>query len=264
MRLHTDCSFRIGAQHLRSGLPCQDYALAESWRNRAHALVSDGCSSGARTDIGARVVALAQQQAWRFDHNFKQTVEITQTILGLSDSDLLATKVCVAVTSFGVFAEIHGDGVVAFRHRDGGLRIVRLEWDRNMPSYPIYAADNYEPFAYDHGGLDVGAAKVIEVRDGALSERMMQVQSVMRGYRFTEHTDISAVAVFSDGVCQVDGVDSNGVINWIDVVTELMAFKTKKGDFVKRRMNAFLRDVEKIGRGPIDDIAMAAIVIEEE
>jgi hypothetical protein len=66
------------------------------------------------------------------------------------------------------------------------------------------------------------------------------------------------VAVFSDGVTQVDGMD------WRDVVAELMNFKSIEGDFVKRRMNRFLKDCRAHGKGPIDDISMACIHIDHE
>ena len=65
MRFHADCSFHIGAQHLRLGLPNQDYALAGNLDDRAYVVVSDGCSSGGRTDIGARLVSLAAARALR-------------------------------------------------------------------------------------------------------------------------------------------------------------------------------------------------------
>ena len=38
MRFSADCSFHIGAQHLRSGLPCEDYALARETLTRFEAL----------------------------------------------------------------------------------------------------------------------------------------------------------------------------------------------------------------------------------
>ncbi|MBR1034034.1 hypothetical protein, partial [Bradyrhizobium liaoningense] len=68
----------------------------------------------------------------------------------------------------------------------------------------------------------------------------------------------SHIAVFSDGVTQVDGMD------WRDVVTALMSFKSTGGAFVKRRMLRFLKDCQAHGKGPIDDIAMACIHIDHE
>ena len=62
--------------------------------------------------------------------------------------------------------------------------------------------------------------------------------------------ETARVSAVSNGVTQVDGMD------WRDVVAELLSFKSTEGDFVKRRMNRFLKDCQKHGKGPIDDIAI--------
>lgn len=64
MDYKTNHAFHIGAQHLSLGKPCQDYAVSGSINDTtAYAIVSDGCSSGGETDIGARIVALATKRA---------------------------------------------------------------------------------------------------------------------------------------------------------------------------------------------------------
>jgi hypothetical protein len=77
-------------------------------------------------------------------------------------------------------------------------------------------------------------------------------------WNYEATADISDIALFSDGVTQVDGMD------WRDVVAELLSFKSTEGDFVKRRMNRFLKDCQKHGKGPVDDISMACIHIDHE
>ena len=66
-----------------------------------------------------------------------------------------------------------------------------------------------------------------------------------------ETTD--CIAVFSDGVTQIEGLD------WKDAVVELLAFKTTEGEFAKRRMIRFIRDAQKDSKGPLDDIAYAVV-----
>jgi serine/threonine protein phosphatase PrpC len=71
-----------------------------------------------------------------------------------------------------------------------------------------------------------------------------------------EMEEIEFIALFSDGVTQVDGVD------WEDAVVELLSYKGTAGEFVKRRMIRAIKDWQKIGKGPTDDIACAVIGIE--
>jgi hypothetical protein len=59
--LTADHYFTIGTTHARAGEPCQDYALSGALKDaRVYGIVTDGCSgANARTDLGARVLALA-------------------------------------------------------------------------------------------------------------------------------------------------------------------------------------------------------------
>ena len=55
-----DAAFIIGSRHTCVAMPCQDYARAAP----NVVVVSDGCSSGAHTDLGARQWNLAALDAW--------------------------------------------------------------------------------------------------------------------------------------------------------------------------------------------------------
>ena len=61
--LTADHYFTIGTSHARAGEPCQDYALSGTLKDaRVYGIVTDGCSgANARTDLGARVLALAME-----------------------------------------------------------------------------------------------------------------------------------------------------------------------------------------------------------
>jgi hypothetical protein len=70
---------------------------------------------------------------------------------------------------------------------------------------------------------------------------------------------MSEIAVFSDGVTQVDGMD------WRDVVAELMAFKSSRGGFREAADEPLPEGLPRsTAKGPIDDISMACIHIDHE
>lgn len=262
MRFSADCSFHIGAQHLRSGLACQDYALAEADPFRGRAVVSDGCSSGGKTDVGARIIAHAARQAWNEGAPISLTMKLAMTSLGLEESDLLATCLRLEVECINgeakAFVRIYGDGAAAFVRRDGTIRMVRAEWANNAPSYPVYGWDGYRRFIEAQGGPVAEGFTIVNYEFGHEAVASYPNAAVADGIMVKFDGQLHAAAVFSDGVCQVDGM------SWQEVVRELMAFKSTTGDFVKRRMNRFLRDAAERGKGPIDDISMAAISFEDE
>jgi hypothetical protein len=283
MRFTADHAFHIGSQHLRGGMPCQDYSVSGVDAQTAYAIISDGCSSGGRTDVGARIIAqttsiaitrsadvvnnreywIGESFAWR-DHQAKE-------LLQLKTNDMLATcGYIVATTSYediNIYARVTGDGAIAWIDRFGHIGMARYDWDGNMPFYRAYQGADLDTFIAAHGeDLDAEVATEQEhwrPSDAGLSRRdetnRIQLHEALKGFssQFASPS-YQFIAVFSDGVTQVDGMD------WRDVVAELMNFKSTQGDFVKRRMNRFLKDCLAHGKGPIDDISMACIHIDHE
>jgi len=281
MTLKTDHSFHIGEQHLKTGKPCQDYALSGMLNDElAYAIVSDGCSSGGMTDIGARLMCLATKQAL-IDHGIDTDTQLQtiitardtilkqyQQTLGLDTRDLLATSMWAVAHKDWVFAHVTGDGVVVIKHKYDHI-VHQLSWDKNMPYYPAYRIgdlnDSYRtaqteatPFSHIEQGLaPIGQGGVREgiARDLSLEEGIAGIV-IDRGY--DDYGDdypgpIESITLFSDGIEQIDNV------SYDDAAVGLTAFKSTSGQFATRRMNRFLQDTRKNGRGPQDDIAMATI-----
>jgi hypothetical protein len=258
--------------------------MSGNFEGGAFAIVSDGCSTGGRTDVGARVVSLATAQAitstdaivvpfgGRPDAEFISAhrqvfMGSVQGDLGLPIHDMLATCLFVVATKDrGCTISIAGDGVLATRNSDGAIAMTRFEWQNNMPLYPAYAQDGYAAFVRAHGdNLDAPALTAetwVVDREGEkfnASSSAYSLGKAIRGISLSFDPgivgDLRSIAVFSDGVTQVDGM------SWQDAVLELLSFKSEHGDFAKRRMNRFLKDVGACGRGPLDDISYAAIQI---
>lgn len=283
MKFGTDCHFNIGAEHISGGKPCQDYAISGNHGDVAYAIVSDGCTSGGNTDVGARLITLSAAAAIREHSDVEgnavhtraaQSVEVRrQLLLGgiketlrLEPSDMLATELYVYLTPRGGHVHVAGDGVVAFVYVGGRVKLHRFDWPNNMPFYPAYI-DQLPSFVGAHGG-DLAARVLTEqVYDyspssengSTTSTALHSMSDGIRGIHFPVTADelnrLAFVVVFSDGVTRVDNVD------WKDAALELLTFKSADGVFAKRRMINFVRDMRKKGRGPLDDIAFAAISI---
>ena len=244
VKFYTDHYFHIGSAHYSSGKPCQDYALSGSNETLACAIVSDGCSTGRHTDVGSRVLTLSTLQAIR-DHarasggslntavvsitsRQQQIIGTARLILGLERVDMLATCGYVYLTQHGGFAHVQGDGVVALKYRDGKILMSRLEWADNTPFYPSYG-DDLNRFVEAHGGnLDavrLTATTVIQNPDGSCVEVNSKGYTLRQGlegmlFDISEHDleQIEFIAVFSDGVTQIDGVD------WKKEVSNFLSF----------------------------------------
>ena len=271
MQFSTDHAFHIGGVHTREGKPCQDFALSGVHENVAYITVSDGCSTGGMTDVGARVWALS---ARRGIINPGAAIPAgAMGVLGLDPDDLLATSLLLMCNQEGVGAfSIRGDGVVAFANNRGTLFTTKVEWANNTPCYPAYCRDNYAAFVAAQGGDLSAPALSWETWSATVDEPVMlkvasgtlSLGEGLNGYGdtfdFNDNNQLrfNYLALFSDGVQQVEGVE------WYEAVRQLLAFKTTPGAFARRRMRRFLDDAAKVGRGPQDDIAYAVINLQPD
>lgn len=275
MRFHTDAYFQIGQAHINAGKPCQDYATSSWTPDSACAVVSDGCSSGGRTDIGSRVVALTTDRVLRhIGGNLDPQVisnlrvapmEDAQFAMGLARADLLATCLYAVADQQGALIHVEGDGVIAAKRRDGTVLATKFEWGENTPFYPAYSETDLEAFRKIHAGVALTSTTVIRGPDGAVLATIPDAHALeesMRGITTRlsseELSETRLIAVFSDGASQIDGVP------WDEAVFEFLAMKNFKGDFAKRRMIRGLKDMRSRGKGPMDDVSCAVICVEED
>lgn len=272
----SDSYFHIGYSHLGSGQPCQDYSLHGELNNQKGSwiVVSDGCSTGGNTDMGARILSFSTSRAikelllkgsidpWEVREKQKFYMAGIGEALGLSQKDLLATCLWAQLTEGGGSIHVLGDGVVALVKGDE-THLFKYEWSQNLPLYPVYSSDNFESFVEAHGG-DLNSERFtrehwVYTAEGQylkLEDQKYQLGDALFGSSISVDTGgLDYILLASDGVCQVDGTD------WKDVTRELLAFKTTKGSFLKRRAMRFIKESQKVGRGPIDDISCAAIKV---
>lgn len=284
MKFFTDHYFQIGNAHYTAGKPCQDHALSRSSSLIACAIVSDGCSTGGNTDAGAMILTFGTLQAIR-DHakasngslktakisitaRQQQLIGMVRPMMGLDYQDMLATCIYAYFTQNGGLIHIQGDGIVGLKFRNGDILMHRYEWADNVPFYPSYENHDLKAFIERHGN-DLTARRlfgqcVLRTSGGAVIETLtdFSIQQGVDGISLdipqNQLEQIEFVAVFTDGVAQIENV------GWCDAVSKFLTFKTTTGEFAKRRMIREIKDMQTLGKGPIDDISYAVIRIETD
>lgn len=285
IKLFTDHYFHIGGAHLTSGKPCQDYAISDVYEKMAFAIVSDGCSTGRHTDVGSRILSLSTASAIRDHWITRRKIDVIrspaeigigqnivlagmQDALGLITEDMLATCIYAYISPQGGIVNVQGDGVVAVKYLDGRILMSNFEWLDNKPYYPAYKNGNLQNFINAHGGklckkrlreevwmIDPDGENVpFDLNEYSLSLGLRGVTFDLTQKELKEKVEF--IAVFSDGVTQIDGLD------WKDAVENFLAFKNTTGAFAKRRMIRGIKDCQKNGKGPFDDISYAVVRVD--
>lgn len=290
---HADSYYSIGKIHVRGGSPCQDYACAGVRDGTAYGVVSDGCSSGARTDIGSRLLALSFEHRviealservdieheLLFGNGRKENLLQIANMLGLCNRDLLATELGVVWNAEEGFVRLAGDGVCAIQGRDTIL-MYRYEWKKNLPFYPVYGfePDSLCAFLREHQNSECDAPiATCELWEYDL-QTDMYTHMYTEGWTFADVVrprvltfngsaaspeERIAVAVFSDGVTQI-AKPGGETFPWCEAVRTFLDFKTIKGSFAKRRMARGLENLARDGYIPMDDVSYAVLVYEPD
>lgn len=266
-----DAHFRTGSSHDAEGSPCQDYALADNGP-LPFAVVSDGCSTSGRTDIGARLWCLAAERVHCFAADAEDYLNFMvpkvsgfRDVLGLVRADLDATVgVIFALRDKTVRTILFGDGIIVAK-LNSRLEIVVVEWAGNMPGYPSYAmtfADRTQFLCQSESLADDGDACCSIARKTAWADgetdtgtALLSARDGLRGIEIDWPADTEIAAIITDGIGQISGIDLH------TAVADLMSFgAAREGAFAKRRLNAAIKRWAKDGHRPVDDISIAALV----
>ncbi len=280
MKITSDHYFHIGHEHLASGKPCQDHALSFANETGAGVVISDGCSDGKETDMGARISTFSMISAMRDSlqtdedqstflssviRSSKKIRTESKELLKLSPQDLLATAVHAVVTKTFGYAHVWGDGCIAWKERTGKVVMIRYDWAKNTPCYPSYDFDNFQTFSLVQGAYpDQGLTET--VYEWTEATGFVQIRethfSIEEGkYGITTHwseeqlKNIAYISVASDGLTSVVGID------WKEVILETLAFKSTTGEFLKRRLIRMNKVWARDQTFPRDDVACATIHI---
>jgi hypothetical protein len=257
--MHADAFHATGARHAVG----QDYALAGVGVAGPFAVVSDGCSGAADSDVGARLVALAAAEQLRetgtvsVERAAARAGEMVAA-LGLSRGCLDATLLAIWLEGDQIRVVVAGDGAVVAL-ADGRAPDLWVVSADDAPPYPSYWLDEGRLRSY----LARHGRRQIERYSGAL---LLERRHEASGAAFTLSLSAArhrAVIVTSDGASSFRDREGRRVAT-PRIAAELGAFATTAGRFVVRRCRRFLgRTCRERGWRHDDDLAAAAIHLGE-
>lgn len=266
-----DCYFTIARQHL----VCEDYAFT-GCEPIPHIIVCDGCSSSIYTDVGARLLAMSANKTLReyFEKEFPDSLpeyadfgyavmnraRHASDMLGLPVNALDATLLIAVPYHRKIHVYVYGDGYAIIQNHAGETTIFQCSFTKNMPYYLSYWLDKSrreEYLAANQAGDSV--VTIREMREEYEDIRQVNYDTPLV-FSF-EIASTSVIAVISDGVSSFTRIEGQQRIPVEEVVQQLVAYKTTKGDFVKRRVRRMLKTYEQQGIYPTDDLAVATLLV---
>jgi len=269
MKIQADAYFALGKTHTI----CQDYAtvLQES-DDVASIALSDGCSSSPHTDFGARFItraAVTNPAPFSLPEALQVASDARQS-LALPLACLDATLLMASVEKKMVTIRAFGDGVLVLQRKDGSSMTWELSSPGNAPPYPNYLLNEgrLKRYLTEHKFLDIATTMVA---DGKVETTRTQVELGVSnfGMNLSFPTDeLSGVFLCSDGVQSFRRKTPEGTfvpVSLQEVLAQITAVKSCKGEFMVRRMRKFLYEFcPKNGWTHDDDVSVAALLLAED
>ncbi|MCK5600567.1 protein phosphatase 2C domain-containing protein [Candidatus Pacearchaeota archaeon] len=262
--IQTDTFLKIGDQHK----VCEDYII-EGFLPVPFIILADGCSSSRDTEMGARILChLAKQYLYYrgcdlYDPDYRKmgswiihNAELTVRHLGLRAECLDATLIVSYELENVVYVNIYGDGAVVTKNDVGFIQVDHVRFTNNAPYYLSYLIDELRDEMY-HENKNQKTMHMTHQNGHETSYSLAYDNKTVLQYDLDRYPTIF---ICSDGIESFIKKDPSQreVLEPHDVLPDMMAFKTIKGEFLKRRMKRALKDLSDQGITHYDDLSIGA------
>ena len=293
--MNCDNFFQIGSTHE----VCQDYSLSKKIdENKSYIILSDGCSSSLNTDIGARILTLCIKNEIENDLlkqnlipfiriNVSSCLDSSQkTIveLELPQEVLDATSIFSLTNSCSTYCQILGDGIITIKLKDETILVIKNSYKNNYPFYMNYfnseerlkswcrvSKENIISFEKINKDKSIENINLYTSKEENLWRILDSVVVMRNNYSFSVffHNDPSffdSIFLFSDGIESFYKISSsetskiNEPISFHEPIYNICNIKNKNENFLKRRLNTYLKQCQKDNIFHYDDLSVASIV----
>lgn len=261
----SDIFIEIGESHKI----CEDYILKRD-ALCPYIILSDGCSSSKDTEMGARILChLAKEYIrhqplnselnyWELGRWVIYNAEMLTRQLGLDKDCLDATLIVAYTHSDYVTVMMYGDGAVIVKDNEGNQRLIEINYTKNMPYYLSYLLDSelqslYHKYKIEKIATDYSSKHLFYKTQYAYDYPTIFQYSIIHNEQ---------LLILSDGI---SSFTKGGVeIDIFDLLSSFTSFKTKKGEYLQRRMKRALRDLKNDGITHYDDLSIGSFLLHEE
>lgn len=235
--MNIDSFFSKGSSHQI----CQDYAAHQN--ANIVAVLADGCSGVARSEIGAQLLCMSKLSGRR---EFIRHADMIAYQLDLSPDVLSATTLFFEVIEQNLLSvEIWGDGAYYIKTKDGLETFALYEYAENAPYYPVHfqyprrmdAWKRYFPENYCYRIDEQGNRTLM---DSVVKEFTLDLNEVEKLFLFS------------------DGITTFQTENTFDMIRRFVDVPNANGEFIARKFNFMTR---KFGL-PTDDFSCIALINE--
>ena len=258
--LHYDYYYTIGATHQ----VCQDYAVKGD-TPVPFLVLSDGCSSSANSEIGARILTLATKHLienatnwpWNYSTFGQKLINKAWNIsekLQLPTSVLDATVMLAFLYQNSILVYVYGDGCVLFKDYAGHIGTIEIAFTHNAPYYLTYWNDKERHDEYAE--CEPNPLVLIDPLNGLSSPKPYQTPLA---FCFSLKK-FKTIAIASDGASQCINIPQKTKLSLAEVATRFLDIQNVSPEFAENHIKNILNQYAQQGIFPADDLSIGIFI----
>lgn len=265
--IKVDKFLKIGKSHK----VCEDYIIS-GIDPFPYIILTDGCSSSKYVDVGARILAHVTLSILKANQNQNATPENcpylceeiieeaseAAKILDLPETSLDSTLIALWKTKDNINLVSIGDGLYVTKFEDNQANYFQISYDNNYPFYLSYLLSESRMSSHKEKCGEFGRKTIdLKVPDNISSFK----HNMMTSLSFPPNPN-TKIIISSDGLESFINIDTGIKTPTKEIIDKVMDFKNTTGEFLQRRMNRVIKDLEKERIYHDDDISIGILSIE--
>ena len=246
---------------------CQDYVIHGIYPIK-YVILSDGCSGSEHSDIGARILAHQAKNALSkyiteltnihtppdevlYEKIGRWVIEeshVTAVQIGLNDSCLDATLILSFEICGSIFTYMYGDGIIIFKYSNGTIGYHDISFPKTndiktAPYYLSYLLNANRRSDYKNSFPNYKIYNKVNISDNVQ-------ESIKIGYAdpvvfSADYRIVTINIISSDGLKTLIDFNTKDRLDLKEVVTNILDFKSLKGEFIRKRVNKYIKTIPK-------------------
>jgi len=260
--MNSDSAFKIGNHEI-----CQDYSFNIIINNKHYIIVSDGCSGSKNTDIGSRLLTLlAVRKIYNINilpHPHDLIISMLQAQLYFHiDNQNFDATLLMASSDGKIYAQ--GDGVIVIYYPEY-IELFILNYSKGYPAYLSYLNDEDRFNQFSNVDQQYNIEKIVFDFNWNLISNEIINHINTESFEYNCANNYKKIILLSDGIFSfykkiiTETSNSTEKINYLDILKNLLDFKSMSGKFVSRSLNAAEKNYNKNNIFHYDDISIAVI-----
>jgi hypothetical protein len=177
------------------------------------------------------------------------------------DATLLSVRKC---NPYEANVYMRGDGFIFSKDTEGVITAHEINFEKNAPFYLSYELSEERMNLYKDLNQSIEITEYKKYTNSSFERYdscLLQWDAINWNYNAKNY---DYIGIASDGLNSFLRGNRGEKIRVEEVLDNLFDFKTFKGDFVKRRVNVFLKEMNKKDYIHYDDISIACLYLGDE